>query len=208
MMRTCVRLGVVTLLVAMGLSCTNTDPVRSGNSEVLLQIQLTNPNSRYEFALVTLARIDVSPLDPQAQAALGSNSIGALPPSAAQAIDFADPIPPVQTVFSLGAGSYQVNTVQIGQVFFFDEDFAGAETDCQTQNVYEIPAIANLNNLGPQFQFTVDPGDASTLMLNFDGQGFAAALESASSPIPGGGGQCQVSTTQLSALAGTFLTLQ
>ncbi len=190
------------LAVGGGLSCTNSEAVTSSSSPVELQVELVNTGGRYEFALLTLAQIQVQPLDPQAQASLGAYTIGALPPSASQDLDLtvATALPPSD--FVLGTGRYGVTRVVLGQLFLFDEDFAGDETTCQTQNIYEVPGLLELTNLGDQYSFTISGGNQSTINFQLDAQAFYAAIENSAQ-----GAGCQVNPLTLSGLAPTFLDL-
>jgi hypothetical protein len=161
------------VLVAAG--CTGTEVLQSGGETLTVELELVNPDTRFESAYFEIRQISLRPLDPDADAALQADAIGALRLS--MEVSYRD-TQTLQATASLGEGVYQVTSVVLGAIAYTDLDGVGPNTSCQTYVAsWQQPNRALIiTDFGEDVFVTVEAGGDNTLRLIVDGAALSAAF--------------------------------
>lgn len=167
------------LVVALGLAagCTNSDDLSSGVDTVLVQIELTNPSTRFTQAGIFLQQMIVVPLDQNASDALSSDlGILALPTGGID-IDFNGAATEFEVTTALTAGQYRLERVTFVSPIF--EAGTSASTATCQEYVTGYPRVTppiDLSDFGGDVILEVkDTG--SGLRMIIDGGSLLAAYQ-------------------------------
>jgi hypothetical protein len=161
------------LLVAA--SCTGTEVLQSGLETLTVELELVNAETRFESAYFEIRQVSLRPVDPDADAALQADAIGALQFTMEVSYSGAQTL---QATAFLGQGVYQVTSVVLGAIAYTDLDGVGPNTSCQTYvSRWQQPNRALIiTDFGEDVFVTIEPGGDNTLRLTIDGSAFTAAF--------------------------------
>jgi len=199
------RLAVATvflplLLVALG--CPDSDPLDPGNGELVVALEGINPGgTRYEQVTVRVQQIQLRPVDPAADAALGPNPLAVftfpISGDVAQGrVEF-----PTSTVFA--PGQYRIVRLNLQGVTLFDDDPVNPPPTC-VEGVVD-PGADDLFGTADDTSTIVDPRfnlpiGSQFVLENFTGNNVVN--------IPPGGGSVtvQIDVPMLAAAYETSFT--
>jgi hypothetical protein len=172
-------LGATVLLVLCAAGCTDSDVLSTGNSDVILQIEVVNAANRYDLrAEVSISQLNLRPNDPTTDQSLGAAPIGIIA-TAEQVVrvNFNNLTNPPPTVLILSSGSWRLNLLQLNNPLFFDTN-PPPPTACDKLGFYQFTGTINYTaaDLGPTANFNVAPG-APPIRIQIDGAAMIEAFE-------------------------------
>lgn len=172
---------VAVLPLALALGCTNSDPLAGSVNALTLEFEITNPQTRFDDAFLSIRDLLVEPVDPQSQSVLGNRItlIQSSAPSGTYEFDFngrtsATFLPPLPN------GRYRVVGLAIAGLFFIDSDPPTSNATCAdgvpSYPTDQFSSPVQFNDLGSEVTFDVENGLATGLALHIDGQAFVQSL--------------------------------
>lgn len=172
---------VAVLPTFLALGCTNSDPINTGNVEYVINVNVTDPGSRYELARLQITQINVRPNDPVADEALGPAPIGVLvEASDILTVDLNNPADFEPANIVLSSGTYRISNLTIVNYLLVDQD-PPPPTACNDLAVYLQPQTVPVNltpaDLGGDAFFTVPAEGAGTMQITIDAAAIIASFE-------------------------------
>ena len=163
---------LVSVLAAAG--CTQTDVINPGVEILNVDLQLVNTETRFESAYFELRQVALRPVDPDADASLSADAIGALVTT--MDASYRD----TQTVHgeaALNEGIYQVQWIVLAAIAFSDQDPPISTDTCQEYiTQFRQPGEIVIDELGGDVFVTVESGGENRLAITVDGQVLEAAF--------------------------------
>lgn len=171
---------VLLVLVAVTAACTNSEQLSSGVGPVPIQIEIINPDTRFDRAFFDLTQVTVRPLNPNAQEALGTNPLWMMQTTdnARFEINLNAVEDGYETDSQLTVGPYQLESVTLQTLEFTDGQRLGNAT-C-AEYVTEYPVVQSsiqLVDFGEPIVVDVQLGGNSQVMILIDGNALATAFE-------------------------------
>jgi hypothetical protein len=168
------------LIVSSGFAagCTNSDDLSAGVGTMLVQIELTNPSTRFPQAGIVLQQMVVIPLDQNASDALSNDlAILALPRGGID-IDFNGAATEFETTAVLTAGRYRLTSVILGTPIFE----AGTSVSTATCQEYfdgypRVTSPIELSDFGSDVILNVEEDTGTALRMVLDGGSLLAAFQ-------------------------------
>lgn len=172
---------VAVLLLAAGMAgCTNSDPLNPAVSTIRVSVNVQNNATRFDFGQFTILQIEITPVDPQAQAASGDAPIGLFLSRPEVLITFETTGVQFTIDRPLATGTYRVDRIRISNIFLDDLDPPASSATCEEfVTFYQSAGNPELTDFGEDFFFTVDSQGTATLEITIDVQAFIAAFQSA-----------------------------
>lgn len=174
-----IKTAVAVLVLAAGMAgCTNSDRLNPAVSTVSVSVNIQNNSTRFDFGQFTILQIEITPVDPQAQAASGNAPVGLFITSPAVTFETTG----VQFTIDrpLATGTYRVDRIRISSILLDDLDPPASSATCEEfVTFYQSAGNPELTDFGGDFFFTVDSQGTATLEITIDVQAFIAAFQSA-----------------------------
>ena len=171
--------GLVLPLWAAG-GCTNSDALNSGTGQLPVQVQLTNPTTRFATAGLSFAQVVIRPVDANASTVLGVNQLGILATTTAGIdLDFNGG----QTEFTIGstlpAGTYRLESLNLQKLLFMNGTQTSTGAGCVgvATSYTESAATIDLRAFGDLFITVPEEGSGGPARFTIDGGALALAFE-------------------------------
>ena len=178
-MRWKAALGATVVLVLCAAGCTDSDVLSTGNSDVILQIEVVNTTNRFDVrAEISISQLNLRPNDPTSDQSLGSSAIGIIQTEEQVVrVNFNNVANPAPSRLILSSGSWRLNTLQLNNPLFFDSN-PPPPTACDQLQLYSFNGTINYTaaDLGPSANFNVAPG-APPIRIQIDGAALIEAFE-------------------------------
>jgi hypothetical protein len=175
------RSGLLVLLVLLAVTaaCTNSEQLNSGVGPIPIEIEITNPETRFDRAFFDLTQVTVRPLNPNAEQALGTNPLWMMQTTsdARFEINLNAVEDGYATNSQLTVGTYELESVTLQTLEFADGERLGNETCADYVTDYPIvQSSIQLVDFGEPIYVDVKVGTNNQLKMVIDGDAMATAF--------------------------------
>jgi len=170
-----IALGLALLAPLLGTAgCTESEPLTSTVGNVIVDVELVNTNSQFEFGGLNIVQITLRPVDPNASDVLAQDIGMLLEPFQ---LDITTPATFGATIPAT-VGAFELKSIQLQQFSFLDLDPPVGQATCEdyvtTYTFSQTPNVS-VTNFGEPIYINVVNGAADRLTVTID----AAALTEA-----------------------------
>lgn len=193
--RTAVGSALVGLVILAG-GCTGSEELVTQPGSLSLEVVISPAGSgRYETATMQIRQVSFRPVDPDADASLGNESLAFLPSPAS--LTFQSDRPATLRTIPMTEGTYRVERVVFSNIAALDSDPVSPGATCLEQYLAssagsgrlpptlpsEVAQTANadviVSDFNPVPTFTITRAGATAVRMVINGPGLLAAYESA-----------------------------
>jgi len=187
-------------LVLTAAGCTGSDALAPRTQSYLIEVEVTNTDTRFDVATFQINQIEVRPTDPDADEALQVSGLGL----------FLEPLqmsyannPLDDSKNPLPNGQYRLNLMRLNPIKFLDilDPPASAPTCAEYVRIWSYTTDVYIADFGADIVINVSNGSTNTNKLVIDGEAFLTAFQESWTCVPTGPGTWSLVSGSFDAIA-------